>query len=221
MRHPLPNLSEFMDRLAVIVPMGFTIAVNVRSLTPEFMLSTYPELWVRIYAERRYMLFDPVSIWGRLNSGRIRWSEIDLGPFNDLGNFVMDQAKKYGLLYGGGAARNNMGGDGTMSFLFGARSDRELTDDELVELEQTLDLILKRFGPYSGMSEVELETLRDLAAGQTQKEIALARQISPDTVKKRLERARVALGARNAVHAVAIATKRGLILNDLPINYDT
>lgn len=88
MRHPLPNLSEFMDRLAVIVPMGFTIAVNVRSLTPEFMLSTYPELWVRIYAERRYMLFDPVSIWGRLNSGRIRWSEIDLGPFNDLGGIA-------------------------------------------------------------------------------------------------------------------------------------
>ena len=62
--------------------------------------------------------------------------------------------------------------------------------------------------------------LRDLAAGQTQKEIAIARQISPETVKKRLERARIALDARNAVHAVAIATKRGLILNDLPINFE-
>lgn len=219
MRHPWPVLSEFEERLAALAPMGFTLAVNVRSLTPELMLSTYPEPWVRLYAERRYMLFDPVSIWGRLNSGRIRWSEIDLGPFNELGNFVMDHAKKFGLVYGGGAARNRMDGDGTMSFLFGARSDREMTDDELAEMEELLNRILKRFGPYSGMSEVELETLRDLAAGQTQKEIAIARQISPDTVKKRLERARIALDARNAVHAVAIATKRGLILNDLPINF--
>ena len=33
-------------------------------------------------------------------------------------------------------------------------------------------------------------------------------------VKKRLERAREVLGARNAVHAVAIATRRGLIFSD-------
>ncbi|WP_299483260.1 LuxR family transcriptional regulator [uncultured Paracoccus sp.] len=220
MHLPVPVLSEFEGRLAAIAPMGFTLAVNVRSLTPEFMLSTYPEPWVRIYADRRYMLFDPVSIWGRFNTGTIRWSEINLGPFTQLGSFVMDQAKKFGLIYGGGAARNEMGTDGTMSFLFGARSDREMTDAELADIGDILNMILQRLGPYSGMSRVELETLRDLAAGQTQKEIAIARQISPETVKKRLERARIALDARNAVHAVAIATKRGLILNDLPINFE-
>lgn len=217
MRYPGLDMTDFEDRLAAIAPMGFTLAVNVRSLTPEYMLSTYPEDWVRIYAERRYMLFDPVSIWGRLYSGRVRWSEIDLGPFNQLGAYVMDQAQKHGLVYGGGAARNEMGGDGTMSFLFGARADREMTDGELAETESILDQILRRIGPHSGMSEVEMETLRDLAAGWTHKEIAHARGVSIDTVKKRLERARQVLSARNAVHAVAIATKRGLILNDLPI----
>jgi len=48
----------------------------------------------------------------------------------------------------------------------------------------------------------------------THNEIADARMISPATVKKRLERARVILGARNGVHAVAIATRRGLILTE-------
>jgi LuxR family transcriptional regulator len=38
--------------------------------------------------------------------------------------------------------------------------------------------------------------------------------VSPATIKKRLERAREVLGARNAVHAVAIATRRGLIFTD-------
>ena len=56
--------------------------------------------------------------------------------------------------------------------------------------------------------------LRDIAKGMTHNEIADARRISPATVKKRLERAREVLGARNAVHAVAIATRRGLILTD-------
>ena len=35
-----------------------------------------------------------------------------------------------------------------------------------------------------------------------------------NAIKKRLERAREVLGARNAVHAVAIATRRGLIFTD-------
>ena len=77
-----------------------------------------------------------------------------------------------------------------------------------------LDEIVSAVGQHAGLTEVELEALRDLAAGLTHNEIADHRGVSPATIKKRLERAREVLGARNAVHAVAIATRRGLIFTD-------
>jgi LuxR family transcriptional regulator len=77
-----------------------------------------------------------------------------------------------------------------------------------------LEEIVAAVGKQAGLSDVELEALRDLAAGMTHNEIADQRGVSPATIKKRLERAREVLGARNAVQAVAIATRRGLIFSD-------
>ncbi len=209
-----PYVADAEERLADIAPMGYSLAVNVRLFTPEFYRTTYPDDWVKLYQKRRYALFDPTTIWCRFNDGQVRWSEIDLNALKDIGGHVLEQARKFDLNFGGCVARRGDEQPGIKSLLFGARQDRELSDTELSEMSRILKDIVEAAGSRAGLSEMELQALQDLATGLTHKEIADLRQISPVTVKKRLERAREILGARNAVQAIAIAAKSGLILTD-------
>lgn len=210
----LDDMAGLEGRILGCAPMGYALAINIRGFTPEFYLTTYPDEWVKIYHHRRYALFDPATIWSRFHEGRIRWSEIEFPGMRKLGSHVLEQAAKFDLHFGGGASVVNRAGSGIKSLLFGARKDRELTDDELHELSQILEVVVAAVAERARLTPAELEALRDLAEGLTHNEIADRLRVSPSTIKKRIERAREVLGARNAVQAVAIATKRGLILQD-------
>jgi two-component system, NarL family, response regulator len=61
------------------------------------------------------------------------------------------------------------------------------------------------------LSARELEVLRHLAAGQSNKEIGEKLQITEHTVKAHMKSILVKLGAFGRTEAIAIATKRGLI----------
>lgn len=210
----LPNLNDIEARLRRVVPQGYMMALNVRHVTPEFFRATYDPKWFQIYTEKRYALFDPVITWTRLEVGTTRWSEIPPGIVRAGGQHVLEHARRFGLNYGGAASTRGADGDQCLSVLSGARSDRELTSGELGELSAILSEIGGAVGKHAGLTRVELEALQDLADGLTHNEIADRRRVSPATVKKRLERARQVLGGRNAVQAVAIATRRGLVLTD-------
>lgn len=210
----LPDLGDIEARLHKLVPAGYSMALNIRHITPEFVRSTYDPEWIRIYTTKRYALFDPVVTWTRLEVGATRWSEIPPGFVRAEGRHVLQHAQQFGLNFGGVASSRGVDGDHRLSFLAGARSDRELDDKELATLSGILAEIVAAVGKHAGLTKVELEALRDLAAGLTHNEIADKRGVSPATIKKRLERARQVLGGRNAVQAVAIATRRGLILTD-------
>jgi DNA-binding CsgD family transcriptional regulator len=210
----LPNLEEIDGRLHRVVPKGYMMALNIRHITPEFVRSTYDAGWFEIYTRKRYALFDPVVTWTRLEVGTTRWSEIPSSIVRAGGQHVFEHAREFGLNYGGAVSSRGVDGDHCLSVLSGARSDRELTTNELEELSAVLSEVVSAVGKHAGLTKVELEALQDLAAGLTHNEIADKRRVSPATVKKRLERARQVLGGRNAVQAVAIATRRGLILSD-------
>ena len=210
----LPDIEKLETRLRGVVPGGYMLALNIRYLTPEFLQSTYPSDWVTIYTDRRYVLFDPVVVWARFSVGTTRWSEIPTGYSRGAGLHILDHASKFGPNYGGAVSSRGPSGSHCLCVLSGARADRELRLSELQSMAAILDEIVEAVGEHAGLAEVELEALRDLAAGLTHNEIADQRGVSPATIKKRLERAREVLGARNAVHAVAIATRRGLIFTD-------
>ena len=210
----LPDIEKLESHLRGVVPAGYMLALNIRYLTPEFLQSTYPSDWVTIYTDRRYVLFDPVVVWARFSVGTTRWSEIPTGYSRGAGLHILDHASKFGLNYGGVVSSRGPSGSHCLCVLSGARADRELRLSELQSMAAILDEIVEAVGEHAGLAEVELEALRDLAAGLTHNEIADQRGVSPATIKKRLERAREVLGARNAVHAVAIATRRGLIFTD-------
>jgi LuxR family transcriptional regulator len=210
----LPDMEKLEARLRRITPAGYMLALNIRHLTPEFLQSTYPADWVTIYTERRYVMFDPIVAWARFSVGGIRWSGMPAGFSRGAGLHVLDHARQFGLNYGGVVSSRGPAGDHCLCVLSGAREDRELTPSELKTMAGILDDMVGAVGQHAGLSAVELEALRDLASGLTHNEIADRRGVSPATIKKRLERAREVLGARNAVHAVAIATRRGLIFTE-------
>lgn len=210
----LPDIGELEARLLEIAPLGYMVALNIRHLTPEFFKSTYPFDWVETYTERRYVMFDPVVVWSRFKVGTTRWSEIPESFSRGDGRHVLDHARQFGLVFGGAVSSRGPAGGHCLCVLSGARDDREFRASELGGLAGILDEMVRAVGKHAGLTEVELESLRDLAAGLTHNEIADQRGVSPATIKKRLERARDVLGARNAVHAVAIATRRGLIFTD-------
>lgn len=210
----LPDIDKLEARLLEIAPMGYMVALNIRHLTPEFFKSAYPSDWVETYTERRYVMFDPVVVWSRFKVGTTRWSEIPESFSRGGGRHVLDHARQFGLVFGGAVSSRGPAGGHCLCVLSGARDDREFRASELEDLAGILDGMVRAVGEHAGLTEVELESLRDLAAGLTHNEIADQRGVSPATIKKRLERARDVLGARNAVHAVAIATRRGLIFTD-------
>lgn len=61
------------------------------------------------------------------------------------------------------------------------------------------------------LSERELEVLRQVAAGNSNRRVALALGISEETVKAHMKNILGKLGANDRTHAVTIALKRGII----------
>ena len=62
-----------------------------------------------------------------------------------------------------------------------------------------------------GISERELEVLRELAAGHSNKEIAIRLNVSPNTVKTHVARLFEKLGARRRTDAIARARELGIL----------
>ena len=62
-----------------------------------------------------------------------------------------------------------------------------------------------------GISPRELEVLKELAAGRSNKEIALALDVSPNTVKTHVARLFEKLGAKRRTEAISRARELGLL----------
>ena len=64
---------------------------------------------------------------------------------------------------------------------------------------------------YESLSEVEVDVLRLVAAGNSNKRVAVALQVPEETVKSRMKSILVKLDACDRTHAVTLALKRGII----------
>jgi DNA-binding NarL/FixJ family response regulator len=63
----------------------------------------------------------------------------------------------------------------------------------------------------SGLTEREMEVLRLIAAGNSNKEIAIRLSLTEETIKSRVSTILAKLGANDRTHAVTIGLKRGII----------
>ena len=70
---------------------------------------------------------------------------------------------------------------------------------------------LAGYAGESGLTEREVEVLRLIAAGNSNKEIAAQLSLTEETVKSRVSSVLAKLGANDRTHAVTIGLKRGII----------
>jgi len=207
----LPSWPEYHDRLMTIGPMGYTLALNVRYLTPQIYVSTYPDSWVTEYTKGRYVLLDPVALWCAAHTGNIRWSEISVPALAASKRGVMARASRAGLRYGAVSSQRNRDQNAQRCGLSISREDRELEPDELQEVADILSAVIAHVGPFGGLSVDQRAVLTELANGHQIADAAKKLRISEPTFKRRLEAARKSLGAKTAMQAVALAAARGLL----------
>lgn len=190
---------------------GYTIALNIRNVTPEFYHSTYPEEWIDQYTSEGYVFCDPVIQYLATHEGATRWSDIHAIPIPIKTKNFRRNAENFGLKYGLAVARTHKIGRKIRHLLSISRSDREFTDMEIKEAASMFEAMLAQVHPEHHLSERMLRILTDFANGGTASTAAKAVRVSEATVKKDLEAIRNILGAKTSTEAVAQAIARGLI----------
>lgn len=123
-----------------LAPAGHFLAVRLRGASPLLTFSTFPVAWTDAYMENGYMMRDPVTTWALTIGGAIRWSSPFL--FDPFG--IFREAAKHGLKFGASIAHGPVR---SLSLCSLARSDRELTDDEIAEAQRIVIAV-------HGMSEL-------------------------------------------------------------------
>ena len=193
--------------ISEIAPVGFYLALRVGFAFPVEEINKLPVEWVSHYTQQRLMMFDPVIQWVYAHTGAIRWSEM---ACDDPRN-VMGQAQTFGLRYGVAVAVFDGNALGQRSFGSFARSDREMTDNEMRTLHEFVREQHAMSAPPSNLTEAETEALRLVKEGQRLKQIAHDLGVSEGAVKQRLKNAKAKLGAKTSPQAATLATRHGLI----------
>ena len=200
----IPNLEDELAKLREIAPAGFILGFNYSFRGPEMMVTEYPEAWQAEYEERNYIMGDPILMWLAVHSGAVRWSDIKTPDFRG----IMKRAEEVGLRYG---AAISIKRGRKRSFCTLARSDRELTDEEIAIVHSKFEVWCELTTNRAALTDKEIDVLRLLRDGVSQREIAERLKISEATVKQRTSGATSKLGASNRLHAVAIAMSRGYL----------
>jgi len=196
---------ELVEKVKKLAPAGFRLVKNGTITDPvSDFIEGMPEEWIKVYVAQGYAIADPVLLWSTLNSGAKRWSEIELDDF--LG--VLQKAKAYGLNYGVVVSKIV---DGRFSIISVARDDREYTDDEIAICTDLLQQMMSDHDRPVALKQSEKDVLQLLSQGHSLENAARDAKVSISTLKYRLNRARLALGAKSSIEAVAKAVQQKLI----------
>lgn len=201
----IPNYDDEIAFLHGIGTAGFFMVFGVSTLGSEFTVSAYPEAWVKRYEDRDYMVGDPALLFALTSTGAKRWSEM---RFEDPRGVMVDAAL-HGLRFGVTVAVRDDGDK--KSFLSLARSDRELTDNEIERVSGRFDLWTSRVTARGRPSEAQLDVLRCFRDGMSIETTAQKLNVSASTVKYRAKEATDCLRATTRSQAVAIAVARKFI----------
>ncbi len=123
-------ITEKIAALKAAAPSGFALGFHVVFTTPTYMFQTYPRAWLDLYAEKGFLMNDPIVHWGFENTGSVRWSDLKAADTSG----ILIRAAEFGLAYGVTVAIET---DGSRSFGGFSRPDRDFTDAETQDLLKT------------------------------------------------------------------------------------
>lgn len=205
-----PSFDRLDQRISAIATAGYVLALQMNEFfRPELAYSSFPRAWFEQYTAMDFMPTDPILAWAAANSGSARWSEIVKGARRRPQ--VLEHAAAYNLRHGVIFSEKNLMIGLNRSFLSCARPDRAFRDTEIAELNELFCEVLALRSLTAKLTPPCREVMALMALGLTQGDAAEKLGISRDTVKKRIERAVKALGARNLANALTIAAQGSII----------
>lgn len=207
----IPDFELHSQLFESLGPLGYTVALNVRNVTPELYYSTFPAKWVERYTAQSFMMADPVVDFMFMGSGSTRWSEINHSRGPEKTAQFLEVSAAEGLKFGAAVVLRSHRDPTVRSLVSVCRSDRELADQEIEDLELSFLEMLRAIEFGDELTSRQIAVLSMMAAGSTRQECAKSLSVSPETIKRDADLARRFLGAKNVTEAVAIATARKII----------
>ena len=188
-----------------------------------YAIATYSDAWFVRYVVQEYSRIDPVIAQGRKSEHPFDWRTLSEG--GDLGRFWQD-AKDHGVSRVGLSipvhSQHNAASIFSISNLLPEAVDEILGDDEFVSLLYKFtsflhDKALRKHQNKGSLpvgedlTQREKDVLKYASEGMQMRGIAEAMERSPETIKTHLTTARQKLGALTTTHAVALATRDGIL----------
>lgn len=188
--------------ISVLAPAGYHLGVRIREARADLVFNTYPTAWQQRYTAMSYRLRDPSIAWAFAHGGVAHWSA--LAHLDTAGVFA--DAARHGLAHGVVIAT----GEVQMRTVAGfARADRDFTADETEALHGAVRRLHRSARP--GLTVLEMQALRQVAAGKRYAVAAHSLGISEAALKARIASARRSLGARTVPEALQIARTRKIM----------
>lgn len=188
----------------------------------------WDQRWIERFAAKKYIASDPTLKFLLRANRSFSWARA-VEAYEDHPQFrrmqkMMQDAKSFGLVHGHTFpifGRNGLMGASTLS----GPDEVELSPLEMTLLEsvaRTTYIRLLQFdgvefadrlneGPDIVLTNREVQALSSMADGLTSPEIAERLNVAPTTIDWYGASVQEKLGARNRIHAVALAIRRGLI----------
>ena len=198
--------------------VALTLCSNLHQTAPWFRhFDTYPAVYADVFVRRRLYRFDPVLHAAQRRISGFAWRRVgDIIPLRDGQTELMRQAAREGLR-DGYTVPANVPGEPCGAVSFGARLVRSMTPERrwcadclgrtAFEASRRLRGLSALPSPVPHLNNREVQCLNRLMLGDSDKEVARALDISPETVRQYVKKARGTYRARTRAHLVALALR--------------
>lgn len=215
------KLKTLCQHLTEAIGYDCFLAAYVFPMRRNFVVSTYPEDWLKVYDKRKFLRIDPVVTHGMNAFSGYDWSEI---PLTAEAAPLFQAATKHGIC--GGFSVPARGPDGNSCLLcFASARPMRLAGEVRTELLRDMQYvaaccleagarILEAAGLHAVSGERftvrQIECLRLVSRGKTVKEIGRVMGISPGRVTQLLDIVQKKMGVESREEMLCAATIKGI-----------
>ena len=199
---------------------ALTICDNLRQTAPRFgHLDNYPPAYAEVFVAKGFFRFDPILLHAQRRIGGFAWETV--GGMAPHQRELLERAAREGLR-SGYTVPANVPGEPCGAVSFGSRRACSLTSEKCCladfiartafEASRRLRGLSTLPSPVPHLATREIQCLRRLALGESDKQVARALGISPETVRQNVKTARQSYHAHTRAQLIALALRDSQIL---------